>query len=101
MQQHRLRQVPVSRDAPIRPIQSSTLKAFDPLDEGEERGEDNDRYADIEKSEHGDLLGVPEGVGRHGLPRRAAGRCSDGGQARCAAPTRPSDTPESGKRPHA
>ncbi len=48
----------VSRTPPIRPIQFSTLKTFDPLDEEEERGEDNDRYADIEKIEHGALLGV-------------------------------------------
>jgi hypothetical protein len=31
---------------------------FDPLDKKEERGEDNDRYADIKKIEHGVLLGV-------------------------------------------
>jgi hypothetical protein len=43
----------VSRTAAIRPIQFSALKVLDPLDEKEERGEDDDRQADAEQVRHG------------------------------------------------
>ena len=42
----------------MRPMMFSALKALDPLDEQEERGENDDRYADIEQVEHGALLDV-------------------------------------------
>jgi len=34
----------------------SALKALDPLDEKEERGEDDDRQPDVDEVEHGTLL---------------------------------------------
>ena len=40
----------------------SALKALDPLDEQEERGEHDDRQADVDEVEHGALLGVTAGV---------------------------------------
>jgi hypothetical protein len=46
----------------IRPIQFSALKALDPLDEEEERGEYDDRQPDVDEVEHGALLGVAAGV---------------------------------------
>ena len=41
----------------------SALKALDPLDEEEERGEHDDRQADVDEVEHGALLGVSQGRG--------------------------------------
>ena len=52
----------VSTMPPIRPIQFSALKALDPLDEQEERGEHDDRQPDVYEVEHGALLGVTAGV---------------------------------------
>jgi hypothetical protein len=46
----------------MRPMMFSALKALDPLDEEEERGEHDDRQADIDEVEHGALLGVTAGV---------------------------------------
>jgi hypothetical protein len=46
----------------IRPIQFSALKALDPLDEEEERGEYDDGQPDVDEVEHGALLGVTAGV---------------------------------------
>jgi hypothetical protein len=46
----------------IRPMMFSALKALDPLDEEEERGEHDDRQADVDEVEHGALLGVTAGV---------------------------------------
>jgi hypothetical protein len=46
----------------MRPIQFSALKALDPLDEEEERGEYDDRQPDVDEVEHGALLGVTAGV---------------------------------------
>jgi hypothetical protein len=40
------------------PIQFSTLKALNPLDQKPERGENHDGQADIQKVLHGALLGV-------------------------------------------
>jgi hypothetical protein len=39
--------------AAIRPTQFSALKAFDPLDDEEEHGENEDRYADDQQVIHG------------------------------------------------
>jgi hypothetical protein len=47
----------VSRIEAIRPTQFSALKVLDPLDEKEERGEDDDRQADTEQVRHGGSLG--------------------------------------------
>jgi len=46
----------VSRMPPIRPIQFSALKPLDPLHQEPQRGENNDRQADVEKVEHGSSL---------------------------------------------
>jgi hypothetical protein len=46
----------------MRPMMFSALKALDPLDEEEERGEHDDRQADVNEVEHGALLGVTAGV---------------------------------------
>jgi hypothetical protein len=46
----------------IRPMMFSALKALDPLDEEEERGEHDDRQADVDEVEHGALLGVTAGA---------------------------------------
>ena len=43
----------VSSTPPIRPIQLLTLKALDPLDQKPERGEDDNRQANVEKVLHG------------------------------------------------
>src|SRR4249919_1869793 len=43
----------VSSTPPIRPIQLSTLKALDPLDQKPQRGEDDNHQADIENILHG------------------------------------------------
>ena len=48
----------------IRPIRFSALKAFDPLDEEEKRGENHDRQPDIDEVKHGALLGFPEATVR-------------------------------------
>ena len=47
----------------MRPIQFSALKALDPLDEEEERGEHHDGQPDVDEVEHGALLGVSQGRG--------------------------------------
>jgi hypothetical protein len=39
--------------AAIRPTQFSALKVLDPLDDEEEHGENDDRYADDQKVVHG------------------------------------------------
>jgi hypothetical protein len=52
----------VTRTPTIRPIQFSALKALDPLDEKEERGEDDDRQPDVQEIEHRALLGVTAGL---------------------------------------
>jgi hypothetical protein len=41
----------------IRPIRFSALKALDPLDEEEKRGENHDDQPDIDEVEHGALQG--------------------------------------------
>jgi hypothetical protein len=44
--------------AAIRPTQFSALNVFDHLHEKEERGEDDDGYADDQQVIHGRLLGL-------------------------------------------
>jgi hypothetical protein len=43
----------VNSTPPIRPSQLLTLKALDPLDQKPERGEDDNRQANVEKVLHG------------------------------------------------
>jgi hypothetical protein len=52
----------VSTMPTMRPMMFSALKALDPLDEEEERGEHDDRQPDVDEVEHGALLGVTAGV---------------------------------------
>jgi hypothetical protein len=42
----------------MRPIRFSALKVLNSLNEQEERGEDDDRQADVQQVGHGALLGV-------------------------------------------
>jgi hypothetical protein len=46
----------VSKKPPIRPIQFSALKVFDPLQDEEKHGEDDDRQPDAKQVQHGLLL---------------------------------------------
>jgi hypothetical protein len=52
----------VSTTPTMRPMMFSALKALDPLDEEEERGEHDDRQPDVDEVEHGALLGVAAGA---------------------------------------
>lgn len=98
----------VSRTAAIRPSQFSALNPLDPLYEEEERGENHDRYPDIEKVEHGALQGFllacatwratrPGEAG--GARTRACRRSSGDGQGRVRPLTDSVKTQESGKSP--
>jgi hypothetical protein len=42
--------------AAIKPTQFSALNVFDPLDEEEEQGEDDDRHADVQQIPHHNSL---------------------------------------------
>ena len=48
----------VSATPPIRPIQFSTLKPLDPLEQQPQRAEGDNRQGDKEQVLHGTLLGI-------------------------------------------
>jgi hypothetical protein len=54
----------VTKAPRMRPIRFSALKALDPLDEEEQRGEDHDRQPDVDEVEHEALLGFLEVIVR-------------------------------------
>ena len=65
----------------MRPIQFSTLKALDPLDQKPERGENHDGQSDVEQVPHVALLGVH--CVRRLARRPARGETGGGGVPAC------------------